>query len=75
MGVYLRWLDKHERQHAENSPLGLILCSEKNHERIEVLELNRGEICVAEYLIVVRRDLLPGPSHDLLRRISQIHDL
>jgi hypothetical protein len=44
-------LDKHERKESEDSPLGLILCSEKGHEQIELLELNRGEIRVAEYLI------------------------
>jgi predicted nuclease of restriction endonuclease-like (RecB) superfamily len=52
MELYLRWLDKHERKgEFEESPLGLILCSEKDHEQIELLELSRGEIRVAEYLI------------------------
>lgn len=48
--LYLRWLDKHERQPGENPPLGLILCAEKNTEEIELLELHQGSIRVAEYM-------------------------
>lgn len=57
--LYLRWLDKHERQPGENPPLGLILCAEKNAEEIELLELHQGSIRVAEYLTELPpRDLL-----------------
>jgi len=50
MELYLRWLDKYDRQEGEESPLGLILCTEKDHEDIELLQLDAGEIRVAEYL-------------------------
>jgi len=50
MELYLRWLDKYERKDGEDSPIGLILCSEKNQEQIELLQLDQGEIRVAEYL-------------------------
>lgn len=50
MELYLRWLDKYERRDGENAPLGLILCSEKNHEVVEMLELDQSGIRVAEYL-------------------------
>jgi len=50
MELYLRWLDKHERRTGEESPLGLILCSENDPEQIELLELNQSGIRVAEYL-------------------------
>lgn len=50
MELYLRWLDKYERKGSEASPIGLILCSEKNQEQIELLQLDQGEIRVAEYL-------------------------
>lgn len=46
---YLRWLDKYERKSWEESPIGLILCSEKSNERVELLSLDRQEIKVAEY--------------------------
>jgi hypothetical protein len=70
MELYLRWLDKHERKsESEESPLGLILCSEKDHEQIELLELNGGEIRVAEYLIQLPdRHLLQTTLNAAVRR-------
>lgn len=50
MELYLRWLDKHERRAGEEAPMGLILCAGKNEECIELLELDRSGIHVAEYL-------------------------
>jgi len=49
MELYLRWLDKHERRPGEESPIGLILCAEKDEEQIELLRIDDGEIRVAEY--------------------------
>lgn len=50
MELYLRWLDKHEREAGEASPLGIILCTGKRTEQIELLELDKSGIHVAEYL-------------------------
>ncbi len=50
MELYLRWLDQSERRPGEKAPLGLILCSERDHEQVELLELSRRGIRVAEYL-------------------------
>lgn len=50
MELYLRWLDKYERQPGEETPIGLILCTGKNQECIELLELDKAGIHVAEYL-------------------------
>jgi predicted nuclease of restriction endonuclease-like (RecB) superfamily len=50
MALYLRWLDKFERKPGEESPLGIILCSSKDDERVELLELGQAGIHVAEYL-------------------------
>ncbi len=50
MELYLRWLDKHEREPEEASPLGTILCTGKKREQIELLELDKSGIYVAEYL-------------------------
>jgi predicted nuclease of restriction endonuclease-like (RecB) superfamily len=72
MELYLRWLDKYERKESEESPLGLILCSEKDHEEIELLELNKGEIRVAEYLIQLPdRRLLEAKLADAVRRAEE----
>ena len=59
MELYLKWLDKYERKEGEGSPIGLILCSEKQQEQIELLELEKGHIRVAEYLTQL-------PSKELL---------
>ena len=50
MELYLRWLDHHKRRAGEDSPIGLVLCSEKNREQVELLRLNEASIRVAEYL-------------------------
>lgn len=50
MELYLRWLEKHERQPAEKSPLGLVLCTDKSEEHIELLQLDKSGIRVASYL-------------------------
>jgi len=50
MELYLRWLAKHEQEPGEASPLGIILCSGKKQEQIELLELDQSGIHVAEYL-------------------------
>jgi predicted nuclease of restriction endonuclease-like (RecB) superfamily len=53
MELYLRWLDKYERRPGEEAPMGLILCAGKKQERIELLELGKSGIHVAEYLTVL----------------------
>lgn len=49
MLLYLRYLNKNERKEGEESPIGLILCSEGNTEHIEYLMLDEGNIKVAQY--------------------------
>lgn len=53
MELYLRWLDKYEKEADENSPIGIILCSDKTQEQIELLELDKSNIHVAQYLTVL----------------------
>jgi len=50
MEVYLRWLSKNDRHDGEGEPLGLILCAGKKQELVELLELGKSGIHVAEYL-------------------------
>lgn len=50
MLLYLRYLNKNERREGEESPIGLILCSEGNTEHIEYLMLEEDSpIKVAQY--------------------------
>lgn len=64
MELYLRWLDRHERAEGELPPLGILLCAEKNSEQIELLELDKAGIHVAEYLNVL-------PPKDVLHKRLQ----
>lgn len=65
MELYLRWLDKYERGPGEESPIGLILCTGKNQECIELLEVDKVGIHVAEYLTAM------PPKEDLLKKLKQ----
>lgn len=50
MELYLRWLEKNDRHADEEAPLGLILCAGKSQEHVELLELDKSSIRVAEYV-------------------------
>jgi predicted nuclease of restriction endonuclease-like (RecB) superfamily len=60
MELYLRWLAKYEQESDEQPPLGIILCAGKKQEQIELLELDKSGIHVAEYLTVL-------PAKELLQ--------
>ena len=48
--------------------IGLILFGEKNHDQIELLQLYRGEIRVAEYLVEMPpREMLETKLHQAIR--------
>lgn len=49
MDLYLRWLNKYEKKTGEKEPVGLILCAESSREQIELLEMHKDGIVVAEY--------------------------
>lgn len=69
MELYLRWLAKHEREPGEEPPLGIILCSGKSHEQIELLELDASGIHVAEYLTALpARELWERRLHEAIER-------
>jgi hypothetical protein len=53
MELYLRYLEKYEMVEGEQSPIGLILCTGKNEEHIELLQLDKSNIRVAEYLTLL----------------------
>lgn len=67
MELYLGWLNRYERQEGENAPIGLILCSEKNREQIELMQLDQDNIMVAEYWTVFpERPVFEQKIHALL---------
>ena len=50
MELYLKYLDRYERKPHEESPIGLLLCSEGNTEQVELMMLDEDNIKVAQYL-------------------------
>ena len=50
MELYLGWLNKYERKPNEKEPIGIILCTEKDEEQIELLEMKKSKIHVAKYI-------------------------
>jgi predicted nuclease of restriction endonuclease-like (RecB) superfamily len=49
MELYLKWLNRYERQEGENAPVGLILCAAGSREQVELLEMHKDGIVLAEY--------------------------
>jgi predicted nuclease of restriction endonuclease-like (RecB) superfamily len=68
MELYLRWLEKYEKQGGEESPIGLILCADKSDEHVELLQLSKSGIRVAAYLTEFPpRDLLRQKLHEAVK--------
>ncbi len=61
MELYLRYLEKHEVEKGEETPIGMILCAEGSKEQIELLQLEKSGIRIAEYLVEL-------PSKELLQK-------
>ncbi|WP_257667057.1 PDDEXK nuclease domain-containing protein [Parapedobacter tibetensis] len=73
MELYLRWLERYEMEEGENTPLGLILCAEGNHEQVELLQLDRVGIKVSEYLTQLpSKKLLKEKLHQAIE-VSKKH--
>lgn len=67
MELYLKWLDKYEKQDGEETPIGLILCAEASKEQIELLEMHKDGIMVAEYWTELPpKEILEAKLHDAL---------
>ena len=67
MELYLRWLAKYEQESDEQPPLGIILCAGKKQEQIELLELDKSGIHVAEYLTALPpKEVLQTKLHEAL---------
>lgn len=64
MELYLNYLDKYEKVEGENQPIGLILCTGKNQEHIELMQMDKSNIKVAEYLTLL-------PSKEIL--LEKLH--
>lgn len=47
--LYLKWLAKNERHPDENAPIAIILCSGKDSDVVELMDLDQEHIHVSEY--------------------------
>jgi predicted nuclease of restriction endonuclease-like (RecB) superfamily len=62
--LYLKWLAKHEQQPDEQSPIAIILCSGKDAEVVELMDLELDNIHIAEYwLKLPPREVLQAKLH------------
>jgi predicted nuclease of restriction endonuclease-like (RecB) superfamily len=64
MELYLAYLEKHEAIEGENPPIGLILCTGKSPDHIELLQLHKSNIKVADYFTIL-------PSKEIL--LDRLH--
>lgn len=72
MELYLRYLEKYEQMEGENSPIGLILCTGKNQEHVELMRLDQSNIRVADYLTVLPpREILEAKLHQSIALARQ----
>jgi predicted nuclease of restriction endonuclease-like (RecB) superfamily len=75
MELYLRWLEKYEKENDENSPLGIILCADKQSEQIELLELEKSNIHVSQYLTVLPpKEVFEEKLHQAIELAKQRFD-
>ena len=72
MELYLRWLEANELEPGEESPLGLLLCTEGSEEQIELLQLDKAGIKVAKYLTELPpREVLMQQIHKSLAEAKE----
>ena len=75
MELYLRWLEKNETEVDEEQPIGLILCAEGNSEQIKLLQLDKANIKVAEYISkYLPKELLAKKLHQFAKQSKMIID-
>jgi len=76
MELYLRWLEANEMESGEETPLGLLLCTEGGEEQIELLQLDKAGIKVAQYMTELPpREVLLKQVQKSLEQARQISSL
>ena len=72
MELYLKWLDRYERKEGEFAPVGLILCTKASRNQIELLELDKAGIVVAEYWTSLPpKKVLENKIHEILTEAKE----
>lgn len=71
--LYLKWLSKYEKEADEQEPIAIILCSSKDYEMVELMDLEQDGIHVSEYWLqlppkeVLRAKLQRAITHARVR--------
>ena len=68
---------KYEQLEGETAPIGLILCTGKNEEHVELMRLDQSNIRVADYLTLLpSRETLQARLHQAIetarRRLERV---
>ena len=73
--LYLRYLEKYKVIEGEEKLMGLILCTGKNEEHIELMPLDKSNIKVAEYLTILPpKELLQEKLHKAIEiTMNKLH--
>jgi predicted nuclease of restriction endonuclease-like (RecB) superfamily len=70
--LYLRWLQKNEMNDGEDPPVAIILCASKSDEEIELLEVDKSGIHVAQYLTQLPpKELFQEKLHKAIERAQK----
>lgn len=73
MELYLRWLERNEMEKNEELPIGLIMCASGNQEQVELLQLDKANIKVAEYIHQqLPRELLQQKLHQFTEKAKHL---
>jgi len=76
MEFYLNWLNKYERQTEEDSPIGIILCTEKDKGIIKLFDLVSNNIHVAQYLTILPpKEVFEKKVQDIINKTKETYPL
>jgi len=65
--LYLKWLARHDAQPDEKPPIAIILCTTRDAEIVELLDLEKDHIHVAEYWVQLPpREVLQARLHEAM---------
>ena len=66
--LYLKWLSKYEKQTFEEEPIALILCSGKDQDVVELMDLEKDNIHISEYwLKLPPKEILREKLHKAIK--------
>ena len=75
MELYLKWLNRYERKEGENEPIGLILCAGGNREQVELLEMHKDGIMLAEcWTELPSKKLLEQKIHEIVTETRELFE-